>query len=131
MATLYVTEPGARVEKEHGRLLVTKEDEVIAAVPLAHVGGVGVTTPAMLTLLDNGVGLTLVSTTGHLRGRLRPAEALNVSLRQAQYRRAGDERFVREISRAIVAGKLRNCRTLARRMVRGAGGGRSEVGGQR
>src|SRR3990172_11319341 len=100
MATLYVTEPGARVEKEHGRLLVTKEDEVIAAVPLAHVsevvlvGGVGVTTPAMLTLLDNGVGLTLVSTTGHLRGRLRPAETLNVSLRQAQYRPPGDERFV-------------------------------------
>jgi CRISPR-associated protein Cas1 len=41
-----------------------------------------------------------------------------VSLRQAQYRRAADERFACEISRAIVAGKLRNCRTLARRMAR-------------
>ncbi len=125
MATLYVTEPGARVEKEHGRLLVTKEDEVIAAAPLAHVsevvlvGGVGVTTPAMLTLLDNGAGLTLISPTGQLRGRLRPAEALNVLLRRAQYQRAGEARFALEISRAIVAGKLRNCRTLARRMARG------------
>jgi CRISPR-associated protein Cas1 len=124
MPTLYVTEPGARIEKEYGRLLVTKEDEVIASVPLVHVtevvlvGSVGATTPALLSLLDHGCGLTLITATGQLRGRLRPADARNVPLRQAQYRRAGEETFCREISRAIVAGKLRNCRTLARRMVR-------------
>jgi CRISPR-associated protein Cas1 len=124
MATLYVTEPGARIEKEYGRLLVTREDEVIAAVPLSQVsevvlvGGVGATTPALLALLDQGVGLTLVSRTGQLRGRLRPAEARNLPLRQAQYRRVSDEVFAREMCRAIVAGKLRNCRTLARRMRR-------------
>ena len=124
MATLYVTEPGSRIEKEHGRLLVTREDEVIAAVPLSQVsevvlvGGVGATTPALLALLDQGVGLTLISRTGQLRGRLRPAEARNLPLRQAQYRRVGDEVFAREMCRAIVAGKLRNCRTLARRMLR-------------
>jgi len=125
MPTLYVTEPGARIEKEHGRLLVTKEDEVLAAVPLAHVsevvlvGSVGVTTPALLSLLDNGVGLTLVSATGQMRGRLRPAEARNLPLRAAQYARMKEEGFCREVSRAIVLGKLRNCRTLARRAVRG------------
>jgi CRISPR-associated protein Cas1 len=104
--------------------LVTREDEVIAAVPLSQVsevvlvGGVGATTPALLALLDQGVGLTLVSRTGQLRGRLRPAEARNLPLRQAQYRRVSDEAFTREMCRAIVAGKLRNCRTLARRMLR-------------
>lgn len=125
MPTLYVTEPGARVEKEHGRLLVTKEDVALASVPLAHVtevvltGAVGVTTPAMLALLDAGCGLSLITTQGKLRGRLRAAEAGNVPLRQQQYRRIGDERFALEVSRAIVAGKLRNSRTLARRMQRG------------
>jgi CRISPR-associated protein Cas1 len=125
MPTLYVTEPGARVEKEHGRLLVTKEDIALASVPLAHVtevvltGAVGVTTPAMLALLDAGCGLSLITTQGRLRGRLRAAEAGNVPLRQQQYRRIGDERFALEVSRAIVAGKLRNSRTLARRMQRG------------
>lgn len=129
MPTLYVTEPGSRIEKEHGRLLVTKEDEVIASVPLTHVsevvlvGGVGATTAAMLSLLDNGCGMTLISRTGNLRGRLRPAEARNLPLRQAQFKRAGDERFCLEIGRAIVEGKLRNCRTLARRMVRKDEGG--------
>lgn len=128
MPTLYVTEPGARVEKDHGRLQVTKEDEVLASVPLAHVsevvlvGGVGVTTPAMLTLLEQGCGLTLIASTGHMRGRLRPAEARNVPLRQKQYRRAEEEKFCLAISQAIVGGKLRNCRTLARRMTRPSAG---------
>jgi len=134
MPTLYVTEPGARVEKDHGRLQVTKEDEVLASVPLAQVsevvlvGGVGVTTPAMLTLLENGCGLTLITSTGHMRGRLRPAEARNVPLRQKQYRRAEDEKFCLAVSQAIVAGKLRNCRTLARRMARPNTGGPSAGG---
>ncbi len=125
MPTLYVTEPGSRIEKEHGRILVTKEDEVLLAAPLAHVtevvlmGSVGTTTPALLSLLDHGAGLTLISGGGRLRGRLIAAEARNLPLRHKQYARSGNPAFCLEISRAIVAGKLRNCRALARRMVRG------------
>ena len=33
MATLYVTEPGAHIEKEYHRLLVTKADETLLCVP--------------------------------------------------------------------------------------------------
>jgi CRISP-associated protein Cas1 len=124
MPTLYVTEPGARIEKEHGRLLVTKEDEVLLAVPLTQVtevvlmSGVGTTTPALLSLLDHGAGLTLISGEGRLRGRLIAAEARNLPLRHKQYARSSDPKFALEISRAIVTGKLKNCRTLARRMAR-------------
>lgn len=124
MATLYVIEPGARVEKEYRRLLVTKEDEVLLRVPLARVsevvlvGRTGVTTPAMLALLDAGVGLSLVSRTGRLRGRLVPPAAKNIPLRHRQYERAVDAGFCLEIARAIVGGKLRNERTLARRLCR-------------
>lgn len=125
MPTLYVTEPGARLEKEHGRVLVTKDDEVLNSVPLAHItevvlaGGVGVTTQAMLALLEAGCGLALITGQGKLRGRLRPAEARNVPLRRAQYQRQGEADFGLGLSRAVVLGKLQNCRTLARRMVRG------------
>lgn len=124
MATLYVTEPGSRLEKEYGRLLVTKEDEVLLAVPLAHVtevvmtSGVGATTPALLSLLDQGVGLSLISSAGRLRGRLIAAEARNLPLRHQQYIRSTDAPFCLEVSRAIVTGKLKNSRTLARRMLR-------------
>ncbi len=37
MATLYVIEQGARIEKEYRRVIVTKEDETLLAVPLLHV----------------------------------------------------------------------------------------------
>ncbi len=125
MSTLYVTEPGARIEKEYGRILVTKEDEVLLAVPLAQVseivlmGGVGVTTPALLTLLDNGAGLTLIGSGGKLRGRLIAAEARNLPLRHKQYARSTDPGFCLRVSRAIVDGKLKNCRTMMRRLLRG------------
>jgi len=124
LATLYVTEQGARVEKEYRRLLVTKEDEVLLAVPAARVshvvlvGNVGVTTPALIAMLDEGVGLSLMSRWGQSRGRLMPPTGKHIALRHQQYRRTQDGAFCLAMSRAFVGGKLRNYRTLARRMAR-------------
>jgi CRISPR-associated protein Cas1 len=124
MSTLYVTEPGARIEKEYKRILVTKEDEVLLSVPIAQIseviliGWAGATTPAMLSLLDQEAGLTLVTRNGKLRGRLKPAHARNLSLRHKQYARSSDPVFCLEISRAIVTGKLKNSRTMLRRILR-------------
>lgn len=124
MPTLYLTEPGSRLEKDHGRLVVTKDDEVLLAVPLVQVtdvvlmGAVGTTTPALLALLDQGVSVSLVTGQGKLRGRLIAAEARNLPLRHKQYAASSSEQFAREVSRAIVLGKLKNCRTLARRLAR-------------
>lgn len=128
MATLYVTEQGARVEKEYRRFLVAKGDEVLLAVPavrVSHVvlvGNVGVTTPALVSMLREEVGLSLVSRTGELRGRLLPPTGKNIPLRHRQYERAGDPAFCLAVSKAFVGGKLRNYRTLARRMARGRPG---------
>jgi CRISPR-associated protein Cas1 len=125
MATLYVTEQGARVEKEYRRFLVTKGDEVLLAVPAARVdhvvlvGNVGVTTPALLSLLREGVGLSLVSRAGQLRGRLTPPTGGNIPLRHQQYQRAQDPAFCLALGKTVVGGKLRNCLALARRIVRG------------
>jgi CRISPR-associated protein Cas1 len=120
-----VTEPGSRLEKEHHRLLVTsKEDQVLLRVPLrlvsevVLVGWVGATTPAMLALLDAGISLTLVSRGGRLRGRLQSPRARNLPLRRKQYARGANPAFCLEVSRAVVAGKLTNCRTMAMRMLR-------------
>lgn len=124
MPTLYVVEPGARIEKEHHRLLVTKEDEVLLRVPLVHVtqvvlvGNVGVTTPALHALLEAGAPLLLVRRSGGLLGRLLPPTRKNLPLRQAQYRRNDDPQFTLKLARAIVQGKLRNQRVLALRILR-------------
>jgi len=124
MATLYVTEPGARIEKEYRRLIVTKDDDVLLSVPLARVsevvlvGNVGATTSALLTLLDAGVPLSFVTRTGALRGRLVSPSPKNLPLRHAQYDRARDPAFCLAVSKAIVDGKLRNSRALAYRLRR-------------
>jgi CRISPR-associated protein Cas1 len=121
-----VTEPGARLEKEYKRLrVVDKEDQTLLVTPLVRVsevvlvGWVGATTPAMLTLLEAGIGLTFLTRQGKLRGRLAPPTGKNLPLRRQQYQRAEDEAFCLRLSRTIVGGKLRNSRTMARRMVRG------------
>lgn len=124
MATLYVIEQGARLEKRYHTLEVIKHDERLMRVPLRRVttvvlvGNVGVTTPAMRTLLRNGVGLAIMSRQGRLLGWLRSAKHPNLPLRHQQFQRAMDPAFCQEIARQIVYGKLRNSRTLARRLIR-------------
>lgn len=124
MATLYVTEQGARLEKEYQRLLVTEDDKVLLAVPLARisevvlVGNVGATTPALLMLLDAEIPLSFITLSGKLRGRLAPPSAKNLALRHAQYDRARDPAFCLALARSIVEGKLRNALTLAHRLRR-------------
>ncbi len=124
MATLYVVEAGSRLEKEYGRYLVTQNDEVILRVPagsvtrVVFVGRVGATTPALHALLAGGIPLMFVSRSGRLLGQLSPPSPVNLPLRQAQYRRDEDEPFCVELARRVVAGKLRNQRTLAARLAR-------------
>lgn len=125
MPTLYVIEPGARIEKEYQRILVTKDDEVLMSIPLAHidevvlVGNVGATTQAMHSLLSAGASLSLLARSGRLLGRLRSPRAHNLPLRHKQYARGEDKGFQLELGKSMVAGKLANCRTLAMRMLRG------------
>ena len=63
MASLYVLEPGSRLEIEYQRVLVTKEDQVLLRVPLQKVsqivliGRVGATTPALHRLLQHDIPL--------------------------------------------------------------------------
>jgi len=125
MATLYVTQQGARIEKEYRRFLVTKDDDVLLAVPASRVsevvlvGGVGVTTPALQSMLREGVGLTILTRTGRLLGRLQPPAPKNIPRRHLQYRLARDAAFCLRVSKGFVSGKLRNYRTLAHRLCRG------------
>ena len=116
MSNLYLTEPGSMLKKDGGRLVVTKGEQQLLAVPATQVenvvvlAGAGVTTPALNFLLARGIGLVLLSASGAFRGRLSADLSKNVALRRQQYRRADDDDFTLAVARAIVAGKLANCR---------------------
>ncbi|MCA9950718.1 MAG: CRISPR-associated endonuclease Cas1 [Anaerolineales bacterium] len=124
MPTLYVLEPGARLEKDYQRLLVVKDDELLMRVPLQRVtqvvfiGRVGVTTPALHALLAAEIPLLFVSRSGKLQGRLLPPTAKNLPLRQEQYRRNDQPPFCLALARSIVENKIHNQRTLALRLIR-------------
>ena len=124
MPTLYLLEPETRLEKEHGRLLVTKEDEVLMRVPLKNVdqvvlvGYAGATTQALHALLRNGIPLFLTSQSGGLLGRLSPPTGYNLELRKAQYRRNEEVDFTIRFSRQVVKAKIHNQAVLADRISR-------------
>jgi len=124
MPTLYVTEQRARLEKEYKRLLVTQDDKVIFRAPLHRisevvlVGYVGATTPALLALLHADIPVLWVKRTGALVGRLTPPTPKNLPLRRLQYQQDDDPAFALRFARDVVAGKLRNQRVLALRVLR-------------
>jgi len=124
MGTLYVTEPDARIEKQYHQILVSQGDKILLTLPLLRIhhvviiGPSGITTQALHALLDAGVGLSLLTQAGALRGHLVPPTAKNLPLRRKQYARCQDPDLALAVARAVAAGKLHNCRTLARRLAR-------------
>jgi CRISPR-associated protein Cas1 len=124
MATLYVVEDGARLEREHGRLLVVKRDAVLFAAPLNRVdqvvvaAGISVTSPALAALLEAEIGLTLLDRKGEVQGHLRPPAGGHVALRRQQYARMDDPVFALAVSKAIVGAKVHNQRAAAMRLIR-------------
>ena len=118
MITLYVREQGAGVRRTGQRLIVFKGQQALQTARLRDLervvlfGRVEMTSSASAALLDNGIETILLSYGGKLRGRLAPADAKNVFLRQTQFRRYDDMEFRVRIGSAIVDGKVRNARSL-------------------
>ena len=86
MTVLYILEQGAHVRKDGQALLVEKEGKRIGGRPLKEVdslilfGGVQASTQALLSLLDRGSRITLMTRNGHFRGSVVPAIGKNVTL---------------------------------------------------
>jgi CRISPR-associated protein Cas1 len=118
MATVYVKEQGAIVRKHGERILVEKDDQLLAEIRLretasvAIFGNVQVTTQALSELLERGIPLSLYTRHGRLKGHLVPEMSKNVALRVAQYRAALDDAASLALAKAVVAAKVRNAGKL-------------------
>ncbi|MFN9576560.1 MAG: CRISPR-associated endonuclease Cas1 [Gemmatimonadota bacterium] len=118
---LYVQAQGGSVSKDGERLVVAVKGEAPVAVRLAEVssvslmGHVQVTTQAMRALCDEGIPLTLHTTTGWLIGVLNAGVGTrNVGVRLAQFAAASGA-VALSLAREMVRGKILNQRTLLRR----------------
>lgn len=121
--TLYVMTPNAYVHLENNTVRIDVEKEKKLQVPLHHLGGlvcfgnVMVSPALMHRLADEGKSLVLLDGTGRFKARLEGPVSGNILLRQAQYKKSADAITTLEIARAVVAGKLRNSRSV---ILRGA-----------
>ncbi|MDD5364579.1 MAG: type I-C CRISPR-associated endonuclease Cas1c [Gallionellaceae bacterium] len=122
--TLYVMTPHAYAHLENATVRIDVEHEKKLQVPLHHIGGlvcfgnVMVSPALMHRLADEGKALVLLEDSGRFKARLEGPVSGNILLRQAQHRQAADPAFALEIARAIIAGKLKNSRSVIMRGAR-------------
>ena len=115
---LYVDEPGAKVKKKGTRLVIERENQTLADIPLCNVdqvvlvGGVNLSTPAVKMILDNGISMAYLTSKGNFRGMVQPPVSRNVHLRLAQFSAYFDQQKKHELARCIVTGKLVNMRSF-------------------
>jgi CRISPR-associated protein Cas1 len=124
--TLYVMTPQAYAHLDNTTIRIEVERETRLRVPLHHIGslvcfGNVLVSPALMhRLADEGKSLVLLDNSGRFKARLEGPVSGNILLRQAQYRAAGDPDLTLRIARALIAGKLRNSRSVIQRGAREA-----------
>lgn len=122
--TLYVMTPHAYAHLDNATLRIDVEREKKLQVPLHHLGalvcfGNVMVSPALMhRLADEGKSLVLLDDHGRFKARLEGPVSGNILLRQAQHRAAGDPQTTLQLARALVAGKLRNSRSVLQRGAR-------------
>lgn len=121
--TLYVMTPLSYLHLENDTLRVEVERVKKLQVPLHHLGSVVclgniMVSPALMhRCADEGISLVLLDSNGRFKARLEGGVSGNILLRQAQHHQASDPAFALNVSRAMIAGKLRNARQV---LLRGA-----------
>jgi len=122
--TLYVMTPQAYAHLENTTVRIDVEREKKLQVPLHHIGGLVcfgnvLVSPALMhRLADEGKSLVLLEEHGRFKARLEGPVSGNILLRQAQHRLAADPAFALETARALIAGKLKNSRSVIMRAAR-------------
>ena len=124
--TLFVMTPQSYAHLDNNTVRIEVERETRLRVPLHHLGGLVcfgnvLVSPALMhRLADEGKSLVLLDEHGRFKARMEGSVSGNILLRQAQYRLADQAASTLEIARAIVAGKLKNSRSVLMRGAREA-----------
>ena len=122
--TLFVTTQGAYVASEGEAVLVRVEQETRLRVPIHMIGGIVCfgrvsCSPALMGICgERGVTISYLSEHGRFLARVEGPVSGNVLLRRAQYRQSEDPYKSADIARAVVTGKVANCRNVLLRAVR-------------
>ncbi len=122
--TLFVTTQGAYLAKEGETVVVKVEKEIRLRVPIHTLGGIVcfgniMCSPFLMGFCaERDVAISLLTERGRFLARVQGPVSGNVLLRREQYRRADDKDTSAQIAKAVLTGKLANCRTVLRRALR-------------
>jgi len=122
--TLFVTTQGAYLAKEGETVVVKVEKEVRLRVPVHTIGGIvcfgNITCSPFLMgfCAERDVTISFLTERGRFLARVQGPVSGNVLLRREQYRRADDMDVSAQMAKAVLTGKLANCRTVLQRALR-------------
>jgi CRISPR-associated protein Cas1 len=118
---LYLNTQGLRVGKSGEVLQVKDKDKTVQEIRIGEVcqinlmGNIQISTQAVQTLCEAGVPVSYFSMGGYFYGITTGLNTKNVALRRLQFRLADSTWFPLSLARALVAGKIRNQRTMLQR----------------
>lgn len=116
---LHLSSPGSRTSLRRGQIRVSVGDESRSLIPLAQVAGLvvhgnaDVSSALLREMLERGFPVVWCAWSGRVVGWAAPAGGPNGQARRLQHRL--DARARAQLSRAIVAAKVRNQAALMRR----------------
>jgi CRISPR-associated protein Cas1 len=118
---LYLNSQGLSVGKSGFVLKVKEKDKVVQEVRINEIcqlnlfGNIQLTTQAIQALCEEEVPIAYFSMGGWFYGVTQGLGVRNIYLRREQFRLADVQGFCLRLARALVAGKIRNQRTLLQR----------------
>jgi CRISPR-associated protein Cas1 len=118
---VYVVGQGNTVRKKGERLEIwsregkVSEARIMETSQLSLYGGVEITTPAMVELMQRGVPVIHYTYGGWFQGICLGMTHKNVELRMRQFQCVTSPNKALAIARGMISGKIKNCRTLLRR----------------
>jgi CRISPR-associated protein Cas1 len=122
--TLFVTTQGAYLSKDGETVVVKVEKEIRLRIPIHTIGGIVcfgnvLCSPFLMGFCaKRDVAISFLTEYGRFLASVRGPVSGNVLLRREQYRRADDMNASAEMARAVLTGKLANCRTVLGRALR-------------
>ena len=122
--TLFVTTEDAYLAKEGECVVVKIDKKARLRVPVHTIGGIVcfgnvMCSPRLMGFCaEHNVAISFLSVYGRFLARVQGPVSGNVLLRREQYRRADEDAASVEIARAVLIGKLANCRAVLQRTLR-------------
>lgn len=122
--TLYVTSSDAYLSLDGENVVVLKEDQPAARVPLHNLEGIvtfgytGASPALMGACAQRGIALSFMAQNGHFLARVSGEVRGNILLRKTQYRWSEEEARSALIARNFILGKVYNARWVLERATR-------------